>query len=447
MSLGVSIILAFALVFVNAYFSLSKTALMKAKKPLLLEEAQDGDKRAARAASVSDNPEQLLASVQVVISLAGLFAAVVAAIGLSEPFAAWMEHFELEFLSLIAPGLAPIFITLAVSYFSIVIGELIPRRIALSNVERIAKAVAGPLLVVEKIVQPMVWLTSSSAQGFAKLFRIKDTEDHHNVSEEEIKYLVTDAEELLDDEKRMIHEIIDLGDTLVREVMTPRVDMIFVEDIETVEQALDRMRGTGYSRLPVYHEDYDNVVGIVYFKDLISPLMDKKEQEPVSKYINDVMFIPETKEIYPLLSEMQTNRQQLAIVVDEYGGTDGLITIEDILEEIVGEIIDEADPEDRYFTLLSENEWLVDGRYSCDDAVEIGWPVEESEDYETIAGWLMSMLDSVPKVGEELMVDDYSFRIQSMRRRRILSVRVKLLSGAEVEAAKTQDENNEEDVS
>ena len=175
--------------------------------------------------------------------------------------------------------------------------------------------------------------------------------------------MVTDNDELLPDEKRMIHDILDLGDMTVHEIMQPRVDMILVEDTETVRQAVDRMRGTGYSRLPVFHEDIDRIVGIVHYKDLVGPLMDGKENEPVADYAYEALFVPETKDLFPLLSEMQTNRQQMAIVVDEYGGTDGLITVEDIVEEIVGEIIDESDIENKFIKMcIRDRSWRTRNR-------------------------------------------------------------------------------------
>lgn len=250
-----------------------------------------------------------------------------------------------------------------------------------------------------------------------------------SVSEEEIRDIVADNDELLEDEKRMIHEIIDLGDMTVREVMRPRVDMIFAEDVEDIRTVVDRMHGTGYSRLPVFHEDVDNIVGIVYFKDLVFPLLDGKGDEPVEKYATEAMFVPETKDVYPLLSEMQASRTQMAIVVDEYGGTDGLITMEDIVEEIVGEIVDEtdreSDVEDAMVDNVADGEWLVDGRLSADEAARRGWPVPDSDDYETIAGWLIDTTDSVPKVGDEFVQGGFTFKIEKMRRRRISKIRVK----------------------
>ena len=435
MDVGISIVVTVLLVFVNGYFSMSEMALVNAKRVMLEKDAEEGDKRAALAVSLASDSSQFLATIQVAITLVGFFASAAAATNLSDPLANWLSGFGIDWLTFIAPGLAPVVITLLVSYLSIVVGELVPKRIALADAERVAKQVAGPLRAFNAIARPLVWLTSASANALSKIFGIKSADERQNVSEEEIKYMVTDNEELIDDEKRMIHEIIDLGDTTVREAMQPRVDMILVEDTETVRQAVERMRGTGYSRLPVYHEDYDSIVGIVHYKDLIEPLMDGKEDEPVSKYAFEAMFVPETKALYPLLSEMQTNRQQMAIVVDEYGGTDGLITLEDIIEEIVGEITDESDTESELVTQDSENEWRADGRLSTDDAATLGWPIVESDDYETIAGWLLDRIDTVPQLGDEFAIDGYSFKIESMRRRRILSIRVRKLEDAQMERA------------
>ncbi len=247
---------------------------------------------------------------------------------------------------------------------------------------------------------------------------------HQSLSEDEIKAVVADNDELLEDEKRMIHEILDLRDMTVREIMKPRVDMMLVEDDETVRAALERMRGTGYSRLPVYHEDMDDIVGIVHFKDLMGPLMDGRDDEPVTKYMFQPIFVPETKDVIPLLSELQEQRQQMAIVVDEYGGTDGLITVEDIVEEIVGEIIDETDLDRDLVSFIGANQWRADGRFLVEDAQALGWPMEQSDDYETIAGWLMDKLDAVPKTGDEFEFDGYSFMIERMRRSRLSSIRV-----------------------
>ena len=317
MDIWISIVVTFVLVLVNGYFSMSEMALVNARHVLLQHDADEGDKSAQRALGLAADSGQFLATIQVAITLVGFFASAAAATNLSDPLAQWLSGFNIGWLSVIAPGLAPVVITLIVSYLSIVVGELVPKRIALADAERVSKMVAGPLMVFQKIASPLVALTSASANGLSRLFGIKNADERQNVSEEEIKYMVTDNDELLEDETRMIHDILDLGDMTVHEIMTPRVDVMFAEDTDTVRQTVERMRGTGYSRLPVYHEDIDRIVGIVNYKDLVGPLMDGKENDPIAGYAYQAMFVPETKDIFPLLAEMQTNRQQMAIVVDE----------------------------------------------------------------------------------------------------------------------------------
>ena len=257
------------------------------------------------------------------------------------------------------------------------------------------------------------------------------------VSGDEIKDIVADNEDLLEDEKRMIHDILDLGDMSVHEIMQPRVDMMIIEDVESGRAALERMRGTGYSRLPVYHDDIDGIVGIVHYKDLIGPLMDGRVDDPVTKFMYEPMFVPETKDVIPLLGEMQAQRQQMAIVVDEYGGTDGLITIEDIVEEIVGEILDETDFDGDLVTPCGAGAWRADGRLPVEQALELGWPVSESDDYETIAGWIMDTVDFVPQTGDRFCVEGFSFKIERMRRSRISTVYVKAGCGDEAASGKS----------
>ncbi len=257
------------------------------------------------------------------------------------------------------------------------------------------------------------------------------------VSGDEIKDIVADNEDLLEDEKRMIHDILDLGDMSVHEIMQPRVDMMIIEDVESGRAALERMRGTGYSRLPVYHDDIDGIVGIVHYKDLIGPLMDGRVDDPVTKFMYEPMFVPETKDVIPLLGEMQAQRQQMAIVVDEYGGTDGLITIEDIVEEIVGEILDETDFDGDLVTPCGAGAWRADGRLPVEQALELGWPVSESDDYETIAGWIMDIVDFVPQTGDCFCVEGFSFKIERMRRSRISTVYVKAGCGDESASGKS----------
>ncbi len=261
--------------------------------------------------------------------------------------------------------------------------------------------------------------SSRSEKG---LFDFFSKNRHHGEGEEELQEIVEGLEELDGNERQMVSEILDLSSMAVREIMQPRVDMILVSDEESGRTALERMRGTGYSRLPVYHGDIDGIIGVIYYKDLIGPLMDGRIDEPVTKFMYEPLFVPETKDVFPLLSEMQAKHQQMAIIVDEYGGTHGLVTVEDILEEIVGEIVDETDLDRELITQIDEDHWRVHGSFPVDDAKELGWPLTDSDDYETIAGWLMDTFDSVPKTGDEFIVDGYSFKIERMRRSRIASI-------------------------
>ncbi|MDR1014699.1 MAG: hemolysin family protein [Coriobacteriales bacterium] len=428
MDLLFNILITLLLILINGYFSMSELALISARRAVLQQQieegSQDRSRKAQRAIELAQDSDRLLATIQVAITLVSFGASAVAATSFSVPIATWLQGFGIGWLSAISTGLAVVVITLVISYVSLIVGELVPKRIALSNAERTAMSVAGPIGVFERLASPLVTLLSASTNAVARLFGIKGTEDRQSISEDEIKYLVTEQDTLLDEEKRMIHEIFDLGDTVAREVMTPRVDMISIEDDASVKQTVDRMRGTGLSRVPVFHEVPDRIVGVAMVKDLLVPLIDDREDEPITDYMRSPVFVPETKDILPLLGELQTSHQQIAIVVDEYGGTAGIVTVEDIVEEIVGDISDEYDPDNKYQTQLSENEWLIDGRLPADDAVELGFPVEEDEDYETIAGWLLDTIDSVPRVGDSFDVEGYVFKVQSMRRNRISLLRV-----------------------
>jgi putative hemolysin len=424
MEIAISIGVTILLTIVNGYFSMSEMAISTAKKAVLEHEAEEeGDRRAAAAAAASENPEPYLATIQVAITLVGFASSAVAATNLSKPLSDVMVALGLDVG--IAGMLAPVLITLLLSFFSIVVGELVPKRMALANAEGVAKSVVGFLDAFSKLARPLVWLTATSANGLAKLLGIKGTEDRQDVSEEEIRYLVTDSDELTEQEKSMIHDVIDLGDTIAREVMVPRVDMTAVPDTLSLGEVLDLMRRTGYSRVPVYHETVDRVVGIAHIKDVVPPILDDDASESsIAGFMRSANFVPDTKDIIPLLSEMQSSHDQMVIVVDEYGGTAGVITIEDIVEEVVGEIADEFDPDNKYLTQLGEREWLVDGRFSIEDAADLGWPIKDSDEYETIAGFVLEQFDRLPKPGDIIVVEGFEFRVQSMRGRRVSMLRV-----------------------
>lgn len=441
MDVAISIVVTFLLTLANGYFSASELAVVSAKRAILEPEAEEGDRRSQAVLKLSADSGQFLATIQVAITLVGFASSAFASTSLSDPLGSWFMSLGMP--EAIAQPLAPVIITLAVSYLSIVVGELVPKRIALADSEGVAKSVSGVIRTFMHVARPFVWLTSKSANGLSALLGIASADEREGVSEEEIKYMVTDADELTDQEKSMIHEVIDLGDTIAREVMVPRVDMTAMEDTSTLSEVLTVMRRTGYSRIPIYHDSVDRIVGIAHIKDLISPILDDgRGSDAVAAHVRTADYVPDTKDIIPLLSEMQSSHDQMVIVVDEYGGTAGIITIEDIVEEVVGEIEDEFDPDNKYLTQLSDREWLVDGRFSIDDAIELGWPIEDNEEYETVAGFVLELADKLPRPGDVIEKDGYQFRVQSMRGRRLSMLRVvapEPLAEGDLENAETEE--------
>ena len=441
MDVAISIVVTFLLTLANGYFSASELAVVSAKRAILEPEAEEGDKRSQAVLKLSADSGQFLATIQVAITLVGFASSAFASTSLSDPLGSWFMSLGMP--EAIAQPLAPVIITLAVSYLSIVVGELVPKRIALADSEGVAKSVSGVIRTFMHVARPFVWLTSKSANGLSALLGIASADEREGVSEEEIKYMVTDADELTDQEKSMIHEVIDLGDTIAREVMVPRVDMTAMEDTSTLSEVLTVMRRTGYSRIPIYHDSVDRIVGIAHIKDLISPILDDgRGSDAVAAHVRTADYVPDTKDIIPLLSEMQSSHDQMVIVVDEYGGTAGIITVEDIVEEVVGEIEDEYDPDNKYLTQLSDREWLVDGRFSIDDAIELGWPIEDNEEYETVAGFVLELADKLPRPGDVIEKDGYQFRVQSMRGRRLSMLRViapEPLAEGDLENAETEE--------
>jgi len=412
------------LVILNGYFAAAEIALISARRAALMRRADEGSKGAQTAIELTENPTRLLATIQVGITLVGFLASAAAAVSLSKPIQAWLQGFGIPWLSGIAAGLSVLLVTLVVSYLTLVFGELVPKRLGLQNAERVAVSVAGPVAFVARFTSPLVWFLSASTTVVARMLGVRGEGGREAVSEEEIKLLVTEQGSLLEEEKRMIHEIFELGDTVAREIMVPRVDMVLVEDDKTVGDVAETMRGTGFSRLPVYHENRDVIVGIAMIKDLVRPLVDGHAGDPITEHVRPPVFIPETKGILPLLSEMQDNHNQVVIVVDEYGGTAGLVTVEDIVEEVVGEIADEFDRDRKYINEQAPGHWLLDGRLPIEDAQELGLPVTESDEYETVAGWVLAETGHIPQVGEAFEREGYSFQVRAMRRRRIARLEV-----------------------
>ena len=433
------LLLILALIVLNGYFAASEIALVSARRAALKQKAEDGSAGAQAAIRLTDDPSRLLATIQIGITMVGFMASATAAVSLAAPLGDWLADVGPEWLAAIAPGLAVFIVTLVIAYLTLVLGELAPKRLGLQRAEAVSIRVARPIDLLATALKPIVWFMARSTDVAARFLGVKGDGARPGVTEEEIKLLVTEQGSLLDEEKRMIHEIFELGDTVAREIMVPRVDMVMIEDDATAAEALELMRSSGFSRLPVFDEDPDAIRGVLLLKDLVGPAASGELDAPVSGFRRPPVFVPETKQIIALLSDMQTMRNHMVIVVDEYGGTSGIVTIEDIVEEIIGEVADEFDRDRRFVTELSDDEWVIDGRFPVEDAEEMGFPVEESDEYDTLAGWLLAQMGHIPLPGEQLGVDGYAFSVQAVRRRRIVRIRVKRTAAAEPGTVETPD--------
>ena len=419
------IVLILILVVLNGFLAAAEIALVSARRAVLKMEAESGSKSAQTVLRLTEDPSRFMAAVQIGITLVGFGASATAAVTLADPLADWFSSFGVAWLSSVAAGLAVFFVTLMISYVTLVVGELAPKRVALQRAESVAKAVAGPISMLQAAAAPLIWVLSRSTDLVARLLGVRPGSERPGVTEEEIKLLVTEQGTLLPDEKRMIHEIFELGDMVAKEIMVPRVDMRMLEDTVTVGDAIKVFKESGFSRLPVFTGDADTVVGIAMLKDLVGPVSAGKMDEQVGRFVRPAVFVPETKSILVMLKDMQAAHNHLAIVVDEYGGTAGLVTIEDIVEEIIGEVVDEFDRERRYIAAIGPGEWMIDGLLSVHEANEtLGWDLPGSDEYETVAGWLLVELGHIPSVGEIVRYGDLTFNVDAVRRRRIVRVRV-----------------------
>ena len=417
--------LIIALVFLvacSAFFSASETAFSSLNQIRLKSRAEDGDASAARVLAMAEKYDKLLSTILIGNNIVNIAAASIGTILFTRALGA--ER---------GATMSTIVLTIVVLIF----GEVTPKSLAKEMPETVATAVSPMLNLLMVLFTPLTWLFS---QWKRLLGHFVHSTEEDTITEGELMTMVSEAEndgELTDRESELIRSAIEFDDVEVEEILTPRVDVVAVEDNTSLDEVAQTFAESGYSRLPVYHEEVDEVIGLVSYKDLIGPLLDGRIEDPVAEFMYEPLYVPETKNVLKLLSELQEARMQMAIVVDEYGGTDGLITMEDIIEEIVGEIADETDNDRDLIVLVEPNQWRVDGRFPVEDAVELGWPVEESDDYETLAGWIIHELDSVPRVGDELLVDGYAFKVVKMRRSRISIVQVKKLPSVSCEESVT----------
>ena len=430
------LLLLIFLVLLNAFFAMSEIAIISLNDSKIKKMAEDGHKGARKVLKLTDQSSAFLSTIQIGVTLAGFLTSASAATSFADKFGGWLTGlfgtFGQNHASFIN-GLAVVLITLLTSYFSLVFGELAPKRLAMQYPEKISFAVVGILLFIRTAMKPFIVVLTASTNLVIRLFGIDPHSDTDNVTEEEIRMMVDVGEEkgvIEESQKEMINNIFDFDDISIEEIMTHRTDIVAAEVTDTVNTVVQMAVGEGLSRIPVYEDDLDNIVGIVYVKDLL-PLVGKKipENSTVKQYMREAFFVPDSKKCGSLFTEMTEKHIQMAIVVDEYGGTAGLATMEDLIESILGNIQDEYDNEDEDIEQVSENIFTIDGTTDIEEVSEmLGRDIPEG-DYDTLGGMIMYYLGRIPSPDEKATVEvaNILFTVESLDERRIDKVRAELL--------------------
>ncbi len=420
-----TILLILLLVAINAFFAASEIALISTRRSHLHFAKGKGSERQLEALRrLLENPSEFLATIQIGVTMAGFFASATGAVSLARSFGKRLEASGLPLLAVFGEEIAVIVVTVLISFITLVLGELVPKRIAMAHPERLALLASRIVFVLSRVLHPVVVALSASTDFISRLFGVTQ-ETTSSLSNEELKLFIAEQRTLPLEERRLISEVFEFGDTLAYEVMTPRTDMVCIEENATLKEALELSLKSHFSRLPVYREDIDNIIGFVHIKDMLPALREGDLDRPVREILRPIHFVPTTKKVVELLRELQQQRIHMAIVLDEYGGTAGLVTIEDLLEELVGEIRDEHDREAPPYRKLNDREYLVDASLPIEAVNEfLGITIPESEESETLGGLVMEILGKVPEEGEAVHVNGYEVKVERMRGRRIATVRI-----------------------
>ena len=434
------IVLLFVLILVNAFFAMSEIAIISLNDNMVEKLAEEGNKKAKQIMKLTENPSNFLSTIQIGVTLAGFLTSASASTTFADMLTdAVMAKFPTAPVGIIN-GVSVVLITVIMSYFSLVLGELAPKRMAMQKPEAIAYKVVPVLLVVKKFTSPFVKILSLSTNAVVRLFGFDPNADEESVTEEEIRMMVDVGEEkgvIENLQKEMINNIFEFDDIDVSDIMTHRTDMVAVEDTDTLKDVVDLSIEHGYSRIPVYHEDQDNIIGIVYIKDLLKYISSDNfpQSDSPKDYMRDAYYVPFSKSCGSLFDEMTEKRVQMAVVVDEYGGTAGIVTLEDLIEAIVGNIQDEYDNEEEEIVEESENIFTIDGTAYIEEVNELVGDIIPEGDYDTLGGFLISNLGFLPKDEDknELQFENLKFTILNVDERRIGKVRVEIEPKAETE--------------
>jgi putative hemolysin len=409
----------------NGFFSGSEIAVITAKRSRIQALIAEGSKAAQRVKHLQDDMDGFLATAQIGVTVMGTLAGVLGGYVASKYLEPVLHQANPNWLP---SALEAAFIVgMLIVYVELVLGELVPKALALRHTETMALVVSLPLTLMSRGSRWAVAFLAASTRGVLRLFGIHHDNARTFVSEEEIKHMVKEGRQqgVLDQtEMELIHSVFELTDTAVRKVMVPR-PKIFALDADTPPTEVGgRMVESGFSRIPAYEGSVDNIVGLVYIKDAVR-LLEKRQPVVIRKILHPVHFVPETKKVSELLKELQKKRSHMAIVIDEHGSVTGLVTMEDLLEEIVGEIQDEYDWEERPVERLRDGSMVVEGTVSAAELRDsYAVPLPESSEFETVAGFMLDRLGSVPKGGEVVTVGDYRFTVVDVERNRISKVKI-----------------------
>ena len=421
------LIFLFILILLNAYFAATEIAFISLNDAKIEKQAKDGNKKAKQIQKMLKNPSKFLATIQIGITLAGFLSSAFA----SDAFAGMLAPVLNEWMPFISiatwQNISIVIITIILSFFTLVFGELVPKRLAMKYYEKISFATIGVIKGISVVTAPFVKLLTWSTNLVSKIFGVGEQEEEI-VTEEEIKMMVNQGEEkgsIEENEKELINNVFEFNDIIASEIMTYRTDIYAIEINEDVYEILDEIDEYKYSRIPVYEETIDDIKGILFLKDILKLVSTRKEFK-IADIMRDAYFVPESKPIDEIFEELQANKMQMAIVVDEYGGTAGLLTMEDILEELVGNIFDEYDDVEVEYKRLDDNTYLIDGSVSLYEMKKI-LDIELPEgDYETLSGYLIEKLGRLPEEDEHPVIEDehLTYKIEEYEDRRIKWVKV-----------------------
>jgi len=416
------------LTLLGAFFASAEIAILSLPENKIRKMSEGGHKRALKIARMTRNSGRFLATIRAGLTLTGFLAAVTAAWSFSHPLARWLNSLLPAVPMGIAQTVSLLLVTLLLTLFYLVFGDMIPRKLAVQNAEKTAFALIGALEFAELLLTPLLWVTSALTRVVVRLFGIDPNAGEQTVTEEKILMMVDAGEEkgvIEESAKDMIEGIFEFDDTFANEVMTHRTDVTALEGTATLHEAVALALASGFSRIPVYDEDLDTILGILYAKDLLKYFgTPDNPDRTIDSIVRPALFVPEGKKCSELFAEMTENKTQIAVIVDEYGGTEGIVTMEDLVESIVGNIQDEYDNEEEEISQLSENAFTLEGTADIDEVSELAGVELPEGDYDTIAGFMVSRLGRIPKAGEhpKIEIGTVSLSVEQVEDRRISKI-------------------------